>query len=106
MILNNITTQNPEPAPKKFFNLQWKGLFNVEKLLAFIKSNIQEFDSFIKENQRQKSSTLGATAPKLKLGDKQLRKEELTISVIQQKVLQTYLHLQIAHAAKGTPTIS
>ena len=32
--------------------------------------------------------------------------KRLTISIIQQKVLQAYLHLQLYRAAKGTPAIS
>ena len=43
MALKDITTQNPEHAPK-ILNLWRKGLF---------KSNIQEFDNFIKENQNK-----------------------------------------------------
>ena len=40
MALKDITTQNPEPAPKKILDLWRKGLFKVDNSLNQFQSNI------------------------------------------------------------------
>ena len=52
MALKEITTQNPEPPPKKSQTCEEKAYFRLQNP-KIIKSNFQEFDNLFKENQNK-----------------------------------------------------